>query len=123
MATIELTDALAALNPANIAASDDGTLDLRGGDAAVGGGAVRIIAGSANTPGFGGGGVTIRGGDGYEGQGGSVSITGGFGDGQVNGTLSIQTFSNIFIHGLPTADPHIVDALWNSAGTLKISAG
>lgn len=29
----------------------------------------------------------------------------------------------LIIAGLPTSDPSILDAIWNDAGTLKISAG
>lgn len=30
---------------------------------------------------------------------------------------------NVIILGMPTSDPHVVGALWNSSGTVKISAG
>ncbi len=31
--------------------------------------------------------------------------------------------ANILVVGLPTADPHVLNALWNDLGTLKISLG
>lgn len=42
------------------------------------------------------------------------------------GDLVIETTgvgANIKMPGLPTADPHVVNAIWNSGGTMKISAG
>ncbi|TPL36738.1 hypothetical protein [Mesorhizobium sp. B2-4-8] len=36
------------------------------------------------------------------------------------GKITIETGGAII---LPTADPHIVGALWNSAGTITMSAG
>lgn len=35
----------------------------------------------------------------------------------------VQTTCMVVMLNLPTADPHVVGQLWNSAGTLKISAG
>lgn len=58
----------------------------------------------------------------YEQQGGSNWHIGGtleLGDAVVI-TGAATTF---LITGLPTADPHVVGAAWNSAGVLTISAG
>lgn len=44
----------------------------------------------------------------------------------VTGTQGIQVDglnSLIKLIGVPTSDPHVVGAIWNSSGTLKISAG
>jgi hypothetical protein len=53
--------------------------------------------------------------------------------GQTEDVFSVFHFSGARLHltaagafvfeGLPTADPHVVGQVWNSAGTLKISAG
>jgi hypothetical protein len=32
-------------------------------------------------------------------------------------------YRNVYMYNLPTADPHAAGQLWNSAGTLKVSAG
>jgi hypothetical protein len=40
-----------------------------------------------------------------------------------NIVVSATNIGYILLKVLPTADPHVVDAIWNSAGTLKISAG
>lgn len=76
------------------------------------------------------GAATIAGGSqGGAGNGGGVFIFGGQANGGgVGGDVSIAAGSggssgNVLVSGLPTADPHVADALWNSAGTLKISAG
>jgi hypothetical protein len=34
-----------------------------------------------------------------------------------------STPGNLILTNLPTADPHVVNAVWNSGGTLKLSAG
>jgi hypothetical protein len=38
-------------------------------------------------------------------------------------TLASTGHSMLNFAGLPTVDPHIIGGLWNSAGTMKISAG
>lgn len=44
--------------------------------------------------------------------------------GDVYGELTIQaTPTGVLVTGLPTSDPAVANALWNDAGTLKISAG
>ena len=35
----------------------------------------------------------------------------------------VVKLGNNIVVTLPTADPHIVGALWNSSGTVKVSAG
>ncbi len=42
-----------------------------------------------------------------------------------NGTLALKILSDgkIVLPALPTLDPHVVGELWNSSGTVKISAG
>jgi len=37
--------------------------------------------------------------------------------------IDLKTGPVVVLEGLPTADPHVVNQLWNSAGTLKVSAG
>lgn len=60
----------------------------------------------------------------YSGSGGDVVITpgapGGFGAGTAGHVLITTTAGGAV---LPTADPHVVGALWNSGGTVHISAG
>jgi hypothetical protein len=36
---------------------------------------------------------------------------------------SIGTHGDIWMIGLPTSDPHSVNALWNNSGVLTLSAG
>jgi hypothetical protein len=38
-----------------------------------------------------------------------------------DGTATFQ--ADLILPGLPTSDPHVVGAMWNSSGTAKISAG
>lgn len=86
-----------------------GGLNLEGGDASGGGN---------------GGGISIAGGYGEFGTGGSISIAAGAGvDAASKGSISIYSFKNLIIEDLPMADPEVENALWNDAGTLKISAG
>ena len=40
-----------------------------------------------------------------------------------NLTLSAGAGGNLVVSGLPTSDPHVVGALWNSSGVLHISSG
>jgi hypothetical protein len=42
-----------------------------------------------------------------------------------NGRLNANgvVVSVLVLAGLPTADPHVVGQVWNSAATLKVSAG
>jgi len=37
--------------------------------------------------------------------------------------LTCNAAGNLIATGLPTADPGVVGALWNSSGTLRVSAG
>lgn len=86
-----------------------------------------------------GGNVTSGNGDG--GKGGNIELAAGFGGtghGTGNGGQGgdIVLFANvagtggtpgrqglIICSGLPTSDPHVLGALWNSSGTVHISAG
>ena len=43
-------------------------------------------------------------------------------DGTWRNTLQLKG-GNVFMEHLPVADPHILHALWNDAGTVKVSAG
>lgn len=42
---------------------------------------------------------------------------------QVGSSVLLSVSGNLLLSGLPTADPVVADAIWNDAGTLKISAG
>ncbi len=64
----------------------------------------------------------------------SIAAEGGFGallqiDGNGSGTPGdillqpARTTGYIRLNRLPTADPHVLNAVWNNAGTLEISAG
>ena len=78
------------------------------------GGHVSLAGGSAQNGN--GGTITIAAGDSTDGAGGDIEINAG-------NAFSSGTKGNVFIFALPTADPHVANALWNNAGTLKISAG
>lgn len=39
----------------------------------------------------------------------------------VSGNSTLSGSANVIV--VPTADPHVVGALWNNAGTLSVSAG
>lgn len=57
------------------------------------------------------------------GSGALVQVNGpgaGF-PGDVN--IAPDTGANVRLFHLPTADPHVPNALWNDAGTLKVSSG
>jgi hypothetical protein len=101
------------------------------GKAAADGGNVGIAGGNSEGTGAGGP-VYIDGGsvladDNYN-QGGSIYLVGGgasFGQG---GDILIApgdgpTAGRLYIYQLPTSDPHVANAVWNSSGTLMISAG
>ena len=62
--------------------------------------------------------VSLLAGDGGTGDtaGGDILLRAGAGSGA-------GTHGNVVISDLPTADPHVVNALWNNAGVLTISAG
>lgn len=68
-----------------------------------------------------GGGIDLVGGGAGTGQGlngGDINVRPGQGDGAGRHGLII-----IGSGGLPTADPHVVGALWSSAGVVHVSAG
>lgn len=50
----------------------------------------------------------------YNKQGGAELVV------ATGGKITIETGGAII---LPTADPHVVGALWNNAGTITVSAG
>lgn len=111
-----------------------GSAELRGGDAAGdnnggnarvsaglgsgegNGGVVQFTAGDAGTTGDGGP-LILRGGDGgaTSGNGGYIDIRPGSAGG--GGSIGLVMMSL-----LPTSDPAVTGALWNDAGTMKISA-
>lgn len=120
--------------------SSDGTAgsaELRGGDGGLvsGSGAnARVYGGDANGAGDGGSVLIKAGGGGAtSGSGGEVSVTAGNANANNDngGNIYLQpgakdgsgTDGLIFLSRVPVADPHLAGALWNSAGTLKISAG
>jgi hypothetical protein len=70
-----------------------------------------IDIGTANVSGTGGGDVHMGTGAGWDVQVGSLSNS------------LVLNSPRILVAPLPTADPHEVGRLWNSAGTLKVSAG
>lgn len=116
-------------------ANGGGQLELIGGDANGSGSGGQVTIQGGGTYGAGGAGnVTISGGAGQNaGPGGPVYINGGSGLSgnaghvHINGGISSGGTAGLIILGdqvaLPTADPHVAGALWNSTGTLKISAG
>lgn len=84
------------------------TLQGGNGNVAGGGGRINIYGGSGATDGAGG-----------DGPGGDILLSPGT-RGGVTGRNGLVIFDPDM---LPTADPHVNGAAWNSAGTLKISAG
>lgn len=104
-----------------------GGAELSGGISGVGGngGNAYVKGGSGTFP----GGAFINGGDAVSGsgnKGGAVAISGGLGDGVADSGdvwIEIQGNATLKIYGLPTSNPNSANALWNDAGTLKISAG
>ena len=98
-----------------------GLLGFQAGDAnfaGATGGKLTLVGGQAQVNNANGGDVTIQGGQG-QGTGhtsGNVKIFAGL-------TFNSATSGNVIITGLPTVDPHVVGALWNSSGVLHISAG
>lgn len=111
-------------------AGDGGAAVVRGGNASGAGkfsGSARLAAGIA-TSGATGGDTNILAGESDSGAGGNTNISGGYSDSGAAGNVIITpgetntgTQGQIIINLLPTSDPGISGALWNSAGTLKIS--
>ncbi len=146
--TVSITDLFA-----HFVAGDDQNIQVVGGPGVLGaGGSVVIEGGDPAADGVSNGGFTqLVGGSGAPngGNGGDVILTSGWGGDtsgnagniQINprpgnnegsaGSLLVTlgagagagTAGHFVIAGLPTADPHVVGALWNNAGTVKISAG
>jgi hypothetical protein len=90
----------------------------------------QLSAGSSIADGSAGGGIFIAAGSGTVGNanGGSVTISAGSGtgsgpDGDIVLANGVYFGGSIKLTNLPTADPSIANALWNDAGTIKISAG
>lgn len=118
-------DGSISINGANAGSGEgDGkNISIGAGGSVEGVGGVVGIAGGSSVSGSEGGGVNIQGG-GSGAYGGDVLLVGG------NGTSGGGIYLNpragvgfVFVQNLPTADPLVANALWNSAGTLKISAG
>lgn len=115
---------------ATLLGGPDVAAEGRANGAGAGGGA--RVAGGAAASGAGGA-LTLAGGDAVagSGNGGAALLMGGDADGGDGGNVTVRAgISNnggdpghVLITGLPTADPVVAGALWNSAGTLKISAG
>lgn len=87
---------------ANGGFAEGGTFEAAGGAAAGDGGTARVYGGAAE-----GGG---------NGDGGDVHLRPGNAAGSGRAGL-------VIIETLPVIDPEVVNALWNDAGTLKVSAG
>lgn len=52
---------------------------------------------------------------------GAVTVTATFGAATSVDTISATGSTNVLV--IPTADPHVVGAIWNNGGTLAVSAG
>ena len=60
----------------------------------------------------------------YEAMGDSSWVVGGnLSFDTTTATVFTTTGANIVVTGMPTADPHVVGALWANSGVLTISAG
>ena len=104
-----------------------------GGPAGGNGGLIGFQAGQSTCAGATGGEAHLVGGQAAvaDAHGGAVLIVSGQGlgtghSGDINirtGPVDTGTKGNIILTGLPTADPHVAGALWNSSGVLHISAG
>ena len=96
-----------------------GRIDILTGPAGAGraAGEIAIIVGSSGA-GADGSAVSLIAGDGGTGDtaGGDILLRAGAGSGA-------GTHGNVIFSDLPTADPHVANALWNNAGVLTISAG
>lgn len=103
-------------NAFGTAGGTGGTVYINGGRAVGGAGGAVYLHGGNTTTGAPGN-VALFGGYNFAGTGGggSIKLVPGFDSGGHAGPIIIQ--------GLPTADPHVVNALWNSSGTMHISAG
>ena len=129
-------------------ANGGGSVTIRSGSDAYGGGAgnVTIEGGEDLGAGGGAGNVIIRGGRSTTFNGGYINITagaselfdgpnganlelrggGGGGGTSFGGDLVLRgglSGGNVLMTTLPTSNPAVANALWNDAGTLKISAG
>lgn len=62
----------------------------------------------------------------YTEQGGRKAVLGPGGEAALNGngvTVTTDAAGNMILTNVPTADPHVVGALWSNAGVLTLSAG
>lgn len=109
-----------------------GAVYLQGGVGESGGGiGGEVIAYGGNSPDDAPGNVELHAGFATAGahKGGDVVLKSGISDGANGGDIRLQLlgggagFGNIFLEGIPTVDPLVANAVWNDAGTLKISAG
>ena len=126
--------ALSITSGSDLGGGDGGPLTIYSGRAPQGtSGDIEIRAGQADGggPSTDGGRVLIQAGLADDGDGGGVTLQAG---GSVSGTPGWVSMSSagmqvyvdstgIYLYGLPTVDPGIAEALWNDAGTLKVSAG
>lgn len=110
--------------------ANGGDAGFGGGDATgSGSGGVGQFSGGNENNGAGAqGGAVICTGSG-SGQGGSVTLQPGTGTTGISGNVTIARAvggtgdGQVLVSNLPTSDPAVLNALWNNAGTLKISAG
>jgi hypothetical protein len=104
-----------------------GHIDIRPGapSASAQGGSVNVVAGTGQTGS--GGSVVIQAGPKITGGShGTVQVYSANGTHfvELSETAGWQFFGGVIVlDGLPTADPHVVGQVWNSTGTLKVSAG
>lgn len=105
-----------------------GDVQIAGGYGTGGAGGDVILTAGGNTGTDGGGYAGLRGGYSTDGPGGTVAITAGASNTGAAGNTIINrqtagTGGQIMMVNLPTADPHVLNALWNSSGIIHISAG
>jgi hypothetical protein len=104
--------------------ADGGDLTFVGGPGGTAqGGNINLNSGSSNT-GAGGDIVLTAGNNNIGDRGGNITMTTGNGD-NAAGDIILTTLAagRVIINNVPTADPHVLNALWNNAGVLSISAG
>lgn len=118
-------------------ASGAGDLLINAGNDGNGFGAGRLTITPGNDSSYGGGAghCFITGGAGEtSGISGDLTLSGGsaVGDGDISGgNVNITpgthngsgALGHILLQNVPSSDPHVVGAIWNSSGTLKLSAG
>jgi hypothetical protein len=104
-------------------ASGDINIRVDPNDQSAVGGNILIQAGTGQTGN--GGDIFISAGSKItDGTNGSVQILDGTGNSiEMNPSGTFLFGGIVILDGLPTADPHVAGQLWNSTGTLKVSAG